>query len=138
MMNDKRMYSDRDLQSFVDLFSLKVNHGLELTYRKESLENIRQDSTFTDELKTESGIYYFIQDGIVNYVGRALPSVGLRKRILIQINAFGDENWDKVIMDNSIEVAVFIFNDLEQWYFISALEHYLIEKLERPIFNKRC
>ncbi len=39
------------------------------------------------------------------------------------------EDCDEVIMDINAEVAVFIFNDLE---------HYLIEKLERPIFNKRC
>lgn len=137
-MHVKRMYSDRDLQSFIDLFSSKVNDGLDLTYKKDSIGNIRKDRDFTDELKTECGIYYFIQEGTVNYVGRALPSVGLRSRILNQINAFGDENWDKVIMDSSTEVAVFIFNDLEQWYFISALEHFLIEKLERPNFNKRC
>ncbi|MEG0451069.1 MAG: hypothetical protein RR595_14520 [Lysinibacillus sp.] len=79
-----------------------------------------------------------MQEGVVKYVGKALPAVGLRSRILNQINAFGDEDWDKVIMDDSTEIAVFIFNDIEQWYFISALEHYLIEKLERPIFNKRC
>ncbi|WP_153730686.1 hypothetical protein [Sporosarcina obsidiansis] len=54
------------------------------------------------------------------------------------MNAFGDENWDKVITDDGTEIAVIIFNNVEQWYFISALEHYLIEKLERPIFNKRC
>lgn len=29
-------------------------------------------------------------------------------------------------------------NDLEQWHFISALEYYLIKKLKRPVFNKRC
>ncbi len=138
LMIVKSAYSDINVKCLIDLFSSKINNGLELTYRKEPLENIRKDSTFTDELKTESGVYYFIQDGIVNYVGRALPSVGLRSRILNQINAFGDENWDKVILDSSTEVAVFIFNDIEQWYFISALEHFLIEKLERPIFNKRC
>lgn len=137
-MITKKTYSDLNVQSFVDLFSSKINNGLELTYRRESLENIRKVTDYTDELKTECGIYYFIQEGIVKYVGRALPAVGLRSRILNQINAFGDEKWDKVIMDNSTEVAVFIFKDLEQWYFISALEHYLIEKLERPIFNKRC
>ncbi|MCH7322165.1 hypothetical protein LZ480_09710 [Solibacillus sp. MA9] len=134
----KRTYSDINVQSLVDLFSSKISNCLDLSYEKETLDNIRKDNNFTDELKTECGIYYFIQEGMVKYVGRALPAVGLRSRILNQINAFGDENWDKVIKDNNTEIAVFIFNDLEQWYFISALEHYLIEKLERPIFNKRC
>ncbi|MDD1502471.1 hypothetical protein PVA17_06785 [Lysinibacillus sp. CNPSo 3705] len=134
----KRNYSNIDVQNFVNLFSSKISNGLELTYRKETLENIKNHKNFTDELKTECGIYYFIQDDIVKYVGRALPAVGLRSRILNQMNAFGDVEWDKVITDNSSEVAVFIFNNREQWYFISALEHYLIEKLEKPIFNKRC
>jgi len=134
----KKTFSDRNVQNFVNLFSSKINNGLEITYRKETLENVRNDNNFTDQLKKECGIYYFIQKDIVKYVGRALPAVGLRSRILNQINAFGDEEWDKVIKDNSTEIAVYIFNDIEQWYFISALEHYLIEKLERPIFNKRC
>ncbi|MDM5248128.1 MULTISPECIES: hypothetical protein [unclassified Lysinibacillus] len=133
----KKTFSDRNVQNFVNLFSSKINNGLEITYRKETLENVRNDNNFTDQLKKECGIYYFIQKDIVKYVGRALPAVGLRSRILNQINAFGDEEWDKVIKDNSTEIAVYIFNDIEQWYFISALEHYLIEKLERPIFNKR-
>ena len=134
----KRNYSDIDVQNFVNLFSSKISNGLELTYRKETLENIKNHKNFTDELKTECGIYYFTQDDIVKYVGRALPAVGLRSRILNQITAFGDAEWDKVITDNNSEVSVFIFNNREQWYFISALEHYLIEKLEKPIFNKRC
>jgi hypothetical protein len=67
-----------------------------------------------------------------------LPRVGLRSRILNQINAFGEEKWDRVILDNDTEIGVIIFEEIEQWHFISALEHYLIEKLERPTFNKRC
>ncbi len=134
----KNKYKEIDVFNLVDMFSAKVKSGLDLSYKKETLKNIREIKNFTDELKAECGIYYFIQEGFIKYIGRALPTVGLRSRILNQINAFGDENWDKVIRADNTEIAVFIFNDLEQWYFISALEHYLIEKLERPIFNKRC
>ncbi|TFE04062.1 hypothetical protein [Jeotgalibacillus salarius] len=78
-----------------------------------------------------------MQGGTVKYIGRALPSVGLRSRILNQVSAFGDEKWDTVINDMDTEIGVVTFKKREQWYFISALEHYLIEKLERPAFNKR-
>lgn len=77
----KRNYSNIDVQNFVNVFSSKISNGLELTYRKETLENIKNHKNFTYELKTECGIYYFIQDDIVKYVGRALPAVGLRSRI---------------------------------------------------------
>lgn len=92
----KRNYADIDVQSFVYLFSSKINNGLELSYRKETLENIENHKNFTDELKTECGIYYFIQDDTVKYIGRALPAVGLRSKISNQITAFGDAERDKV------------------------------------------
>ncbi|QED49665.1 hypothetical protein [Cytobacillus dafuensis] len=127
-----------DLLSFLDLFSSKVKGSLFLRGMKTNIETLRMDNSFIEEIKNECGIYYFIQDEQIVYVGRALPSVGLKSRILNQINAFGDTKWDTVINDNKTEIGVIIFEDFDQWYFISALEHFLIEKLERPIFNKRC
>ncbi|MGE8081985.1 hypothetical protein [Peribacillus loiseleuriae] len=131
-------FTEKDLLDLVGIFSERIKNGLSLTHEKETLGNIREDVSFTKELNKKCGIYYFIQNDKIKYVGRALPSVGLRARILNQINAFGDKEWDCVIKEINTEVGVIIFNDIEQWYFISALEHYLIEKLERPIFNKRC
>ncbi len=57
----KRTYSDIDVRNFIDMFSLEVRNGLDVTYRKESLKHIKEDREFTDALKTECGIYYFIQ-----------------------------------------------------------------------------
>lgn len=133
----KQNFSEKELLELVEAFSLKIKDELSLFFRKESVGNIRADISFTNKLKKECGIYYFVQNNAIKYVGRALPSVGLRSRILNQINAFGDVKWDTVIKETNTEVGVIIFNNPEQWYFISALEHYLIEKLERPIFNKR-
>ncbi|WP_057760299.1 hypothetical protein [Cytobacillus praedii] len=134
----KKEYTEKNLIDWVDIFSSKIVNGLSLTFRKEELDNIRKDDRFVKEIRKDCGIYYFVQENKVKYVGRALPSVGLKSRILNQINAFGDKEWDCVIKDIHTEIGVIIFNEIEQWHFISALEHYLIEKLERPVFNKRC
>lgn len=129
--------SESDIENLVISFSSKINNGLLLSYKKETIERIREDKKFTDEVKDVGGIYIFIQDGIVKYIGRALPTVGLRKRILVQINAFGDEDWDMVIKDNNTEIGVYSFMDSNQWYFIGALEQFLIEKIGKSYFNKR-
>ncbi|MED3571305.1 hypothetical protein [Cytobacillus praedii] len=134
----KKEYTEKNLIDWVDIFSTKIVNGLSLTFRKEELDNIRKDDRFVKEIRKDCGIYYFVQENKVKYVGRALPSVGLKSRILNQMNAFGDKEWDCVIKDIHTEIGVIIFNEIEQWHFISALEHYLIEKLERPVFNKRC
>jgi hypothetical protein len=134
----KKEYTEKNLIDWVDIFSSKIVNGLSLTFRKEELDNIRKDDRFVKEIRKDCGIYYFVQENKVKYVGRALPSVGLKSRILNQMNAFGDKEWDCVIKDTHTEIGVIMFNDIEQWHFISALEHYLIEKLERPVFNKRC
>ncbi|WP_419393303.1 hypothetical protein [Cytobacillus praedii] len=134
----KKEYTEKNLIDWVDIFSTKIVNGLSLTFRKEELDNIRKDNRFVKEIRKDCGIYYFVQENKVKYVGRALPSVGLKSRILNQMNAFGDKEWDCVIKDIHTEIGVIIFNEIEQWHFISALEHYLIEKLERPVFNKRC
>lgn len=134
----KKEYTEKNLIDWVDIFSSKIVNGLSLTFRKEELDNIRKDDRFVKEIRKDCGIYYFVQENKVKYVGRALPSVGLKSRIINQMNAFGDKEWDCVIKDIHTEIGVIIFNDIEQWHFISALEHYLIEKLERPVFNKRC
>lgn len=136
-MNIKNEYTAIELRGLVDIFSQKISEGLFLQGDSGTIENIRKGNGFINELKSKCGIYFFVQNGIVKYVGRALPSVGLKSRILNQVNAFGDKNWNKVINDPNVEVAVFIFEDKDQWYFISALEHFLIDKLEFPEFNKR-
>ncbi|ASA21942.1 hypothetical protein [Paenibacillus donghaensis] len=130
-------YSEADLLNLTDDFLAEFKTSFMVSNRKESLGNIRMDNVFLNSLKTETGIYYFLQDDKVKYVGRALPSVGLRSRIINQITAFGDLKWDAVIHDSNVVIGVIIIKK-EYWYFISALEHYLIEKLGNPEFNKRC
>lgn len=134
----QQVRTEKDIDLHIEGFNLLIDGGLSYTRKKENLQNIVGSTEFTTSLKNFCGVYYFIQNGQVKYVGRALPSVGLRSRIFNQVTAFGDEKWDMVIKDMDAEVGVVIFENPEQWYFISSLEHYLIEKLGRPSFNKRC
>lgn len=132
-----QIYTEKDVLNLVEEFSMKFHDGLIINFRKTTLKNILEDPSIIKSLRNKSGIYFFIQEESVKYVGRALPSVGLGSRIKNQVTAFGDEKWDTVIKDIATEVGVVIFEDPSQWYFISALEHYLIENLGRPVFNKR-
>ena len=81
------------------------------------------------------GVYYFLENDNVVYIGRALAGTGLGARVHVQINAFGDHKWDRVIRNDEIIVGV-ICLDKDKWYIASALEVYLIDKL-KPEFNKR-
>lgn len=134
----EQVFTESDIDIQLNEFSTLLSGGLSYSRRKEILQNITTKPDFNAELRSACGVYYFIQEGKVQYVGRALPSVGLRARIVNQVTAFGDMKWDTVINDMKTEVGVIIFENPAQWYFISALEHYLIEKLGKPSFNKRC
>ncbi|MDN4067391.1 hypothetical protein QYF50_05735 [Paenibacillus vini] len=129
-------YLETDLLQLVNDFRSEFKTILPVSFQKEQLGRIRIDSTILDSLKNKTGIYYFLQGGKVKYVGRALPTVGIRSRIISQISAFGDPLWDTVITDENVEIGVVIFEQ-NNWYFVSALEHYLIDKLQKPVFNKR-
>lgn len=72
------VFTERDIDTHLDAFSDLLNGGLSYSRRKEILENITKKPDFKSELKSSCGVYYFIQGGKVQYVGRALPSVGLR------------------------------------------------------------
>ncbi|WP_411347202.1 hypothetical protein [Paenibacillus sp. WLX2291] len=85
----------------------------------------------------KAGVYYFLQNDIVKYVGRATPNVGLGIRVYQQANAWGGhDGWDNVISDPNTTYGLIIFEDREDWHWLAALEVLLIDKL-RPQFNKR-
>jgi hypothetical protein len=56
----KKEYKHIDLRSFVDLFSSKIKGGIIYSARKGLIGAIRQDVTFTNELRNKCGIYYFV------------------------------------------------------------------------------
>jgi hypothetical protein len=118
-------------------FSSRVPSLYPLRFPRETLDDIRNEPEILASLKMKCGIYYFSQSDEIVYVGRALPSVGLASRISNQITAYGDPKWDTVIKEPKTEIGYLIFHK-KDWYFISALEHFLIEQLGRPKFNKRC
>lgn len=82
-----------------------------------------------------AGVYYFMSGKEVAYVGRALPSVTLGTRVRANIKAVGSPAWDAVILDDTNEVGVLVFPG-DDWYWLLALEGYLIQEL-RPSSNKR-
>jgi hypothetical protein len=86
--------------------------------------------------KNSPGLYYFVHNEEVVYVGRAVPSVGLGNRIGSQINAFGDPAWDEIIRDEQTVVGVMPFSN-DDWHWVATLEVWLIDGPTRPKFNKR-
>jgi hypothetical protein len=81
------------------------------------------------------GVYFFEQDGIVQYVGRALRRTGLRARVHTNCTSFGDPAWDRVIKDPTSVVRAVPLETIE-WYWAASLETFLISELAPP-FNKR-
>jgi hypothetical protein len=81
------------------------------------------------------GVYCFVRDGIVVYVGRALGST-LGQRLWDQLRSVSDPAWAEVVNDPDCRVEVFAV-DKDRAYLGAALEAYLIDRL-KPAFNSRA
>ncbi len=82
----------------------------------------------------DHGVYCFVVDGDVVYVGRALGNT-LGQRIADQLRSTSNPAWECVVTrsDNRVEV----FTVKREWAFLAAaLEAYLIHML-KPKFNRR-
>lgn len=131
----KLQCSEADLIKTTNSFIFKFQNDISLVFAKEILKNIRLDITFLNSLKNECGIYYFIQDNIVTYLGAALPSVGLRNRLFSQLNATGYSKWDQLITDDKLEIGVMLFKK-EHAHLISDLEYFIVSKLGKKSSNE--
>ena len=118
------------LNSFVD--SLK---NINITEVNEiSIRELRSKKEWEDWSR-KIGVYLFIADGKVVYIGRALNSLG--SRVHNQITSLGDSKWNAIITnDDNTVVVICIEGNMR--YLASALEIYLIDSIKpRPRFNKR-
>jgi hypothetical protein len=80
------------------------------------------------------GIYAFVQDGEVVYVGRAARDT-LAHRIHDQMRDRGDPTWNAVLSDEATFVEVFPFEERD-WIWVPSLEVFLIQE-GVPTHNKR-
>ena len=82
------------------------------------------------------GVYCFISEGTVVYVGRALGST-LGDRIWNQLHSKEDPEWKAVVEGQQTQVRVFFVDD-DDVYMASAFEAFLIGRLDpHPYFNRR-
>ncbi len=121
---------DNYLNTFIDsLKNINITEIYEFNIRE--LKSKRE----WGEWSHKKGVYLFIKDDEIVYVGRALNSLG--SRVHNQITSFGDPEWNEVIENDDNTVAVICIED-NMRYLASALEIYLIDSIEpRPKFNKR-
>ena len=80
------------------------------------------------------GVYCFLVDGEVVYVGRAAGKT-IGERLWDQLRSTSDPDWKKVVTSDETVVEVFLV-DNEATHMACALECYLTAKLE-PKFNLR-
>lgn len=80
------------------------------------------------------GVYMFVENGRVHYVGRALRST-LGSRLRSQCNSYGDPRWDPVISSSSVYVVVAPLPH-EEWYWAASIEAALIAS-HRPPHSRR-
>jgi hypothetical protein len=100
-----------------------------------TLGELRRGANWGDWSR-KPGIYYFIKDDQVVYIGRAVPSVGIGNRIGTHINEYSDPEWAAIIQDEQAICGVLPFPDLD-WHWLGTLEMCLIDGDSRPRFNKR-
>ena len=119
----------------LDGFREALRHASVPTPVEISLGDLRKRDADWSAWEQKSGVYYFVQDGPLVYVGRALSGTGLGSRIHNQITSFGDPAWDAVIKDDHVLVGLICLPE-KDWFLASSLEVFLIQRL-RPRFNKR-
>lgn len=128
--------TERKLRNLIDAFFARL-YSNEFTLSSFIINETRLIKKSVQPWKNDAGVYYFIQNDEVKYVGRATPNVGLGKRLYEQANAFGGKDgWDNVIGDPDVICGLIIFNNKDDWHWLAALEVILIDKL-KPLFNKR-
>jgi hypothetical protein len=81
------------------------------------------------------GVYCFVSYGEVVYVGRALGST-LGQRIWNQMQSQEEPGWKAIVTDRQTSVRVFALEDTRNAFMASALEAFLIDRLN-PTFNRR-
>lgn len=128
--------SERALFGIVNKFFSRI-HYTEFEILSCTMDELRNVKRGLQQWNNKAGVYYFLQNNEVKYVGRATPNKGLGSRVYEQGNAFGGKDgWDEVITDSSVKCGLIVFNDNEDWHWLASLEVLLIDKL-KPRFNKR-
>jgi hypothetical protein len=80
------------------------------------------------------GVYYFVMNGEVQYVGKA-HSLPLRRRTRQQLKPTG-KDWDTVAESTDTTIGIIAF-DNDEGFWCASLEAYLIDRLWPIPFNKR-
>ena len=126
--------TEQDLQERVSQLVARID-GLELTDPiRQTIGDLRNQEQW--DWSSEAGIYYFVRDGTVVYVGRAYPSHGIGNRIGSHVAPTDDAAWSEIINDDQTIVGVYPFPS-DDWHWIASLEVHLIDVEPRPEFNKR-
>lgn len=123
------------MKEHIEAFQEMLKNKIINKYYEFTLEELRKEKSKWNEWENESGIYYFVEEDSIVYVGRALPGTRLGARVKNQIESFGDPKWDRIINNNQVIVGVVSINE-EMWFMTSSLELYLIDKL-KPRINSR-
>ena len=127
----------KNLKVHIDAFQEMLKNKIINKHYEFTLEELRNEERKWDAWGKESGIYYFVEEGSIVYIGRALPGTGLKSRVKDQIESFEDPKWCRIINNPQVIVGIVCIYE-KMWYMSSSLELYLIDKLELELeFNKR-
>jgi hypothetical protein len=129
------MAKAESLQTALHAFQKEHLEGVNLGRYEHSLEQLHAGEGHWDAWEKSAGVYYFVKNNEIVYVGRALQNTGLGTRVYTQINSTGDPKWDRVIKNKQVTVGV-ICLPKDKWYMAASLEIYLIDKL-KPEFNRK-
>jgi len=130
-----------ELKAKVDEFSkkLKTPPMQESQPIPLKVSEIRQFGSVWPEWSKKVGVYVFIGDDKIHYIGRALKGSTFGARIYSQIAPCDDADpWHNILKPNT-KIALFAFSNIEDDYWAASLEIYLIDAFWDQVkeFNKR-
>ncbi|MBN2352619.1 MAG: hypothetical protein JXD23_08645 [Spirochaetales bacterium] len=125
----------------VNEFIAKLSPSVGLEYEIEELDiekdvNVKQ---YSDTWAGKVGVYIFINENGVLYIGRALKSSFFGKRIADNTQKIPNvdlNEWQKEIEDPSTKIILYKFKNEKLDFWAASLEIFLIDHLE-PKYNKR-
>jgi hypothetical protein len=127
--------TEEELSDHVKLFTQRIAEvGVPQAARRSVQELRSAGRRLPWSWHSQPGIYAFVRDGQVVYIGRAAKDT-LGRRVVDQLRDRGDLRWNAVLDDPSSLVIVFPFG-ANDWYWVPSLEVFLIER-GAPGFNER-
>jgi hypothetical protein len=127
------MLTETELLKKIDAFLGRISAFQRSEPIRKTVEELRSEKKWDDLWSASPGIYYFVRDDIVVYIGRALPGTNLGARINSHLKSATNEKWVQTLGEKGAAVGLLPFPKADH-HWAAALELALLED-GLPEFN---